>query len=119
MIDGSPAYLHHLGKGLVSVSDSHSLYVHPTQIYSMLGNISIFFIIKAFFRHRRRDGEVTLMFCGLYSIMRFVVEIFRDDNPLLFDGMTISQNVSVIVLVVIVSLFVIGRIRLKGQIVRS
>jgi phosphatidylglycerol:prolipoprotein diacylglycerol transferase len=85
----------------------------------MLGNISIFFIIKAFFRHRRRDGEVTLMFCGLYSIMRFVVEIFRDDNPLLFDGMTISQNVSVIVLVVIVLLFVIGRIRLKGQIVRS
>ena len=58
---------------------------------------------------------MTLLFCGLYSIMRFTVEIFRDDNPLLFDGMTISQNVSILVLVVIVALFVIGRIRLKGQ----
>ena len=115
MIDGSPAFLHHLGRGLVAVSDTHSLPIHPTQIYSILGNISIFFIIKAFFSHRRRDGEVTLMFCGLYSIMRFTVEIFRDDNPLLFDGMTISQNVSILVLIAVVALFVLGRIRLKGQ----
>jgi len=115
MIDGSPAFLHHLGQGLVSVSDSHSLPVHPTQIYSMLGNISIFFIVKAFFKHRRRDGEVTLMFCALYSVMRFTVEIFRDDNPLLFDGMTISQNASILVLTAAVVLFVIGRIKLKGQ----
>jgi phosphatidylglycerol:prolipoprotein diacylglycerol transferase len=115
MIDGSPAFLHHLGQSLVSVSDSHSLPVHPTQIYSMLGNISIFFIVKAFFKHRRRDGEVTLMFCALYSVMRFTVEIFRDDNPLLFDGMTISQNASILVLIATVALFSIGRIKLKGQ----
>jgi prolipoprotein diacylglyceryltransferase len=51
--------------------------------------------------------------------MRFTVEIFRDDNPLLFDGMTISQNASILVLIAAVVLFVIGRIRLKGQIVRS
>ena len=52
MINGSPAFLHHLGLGLVSVSDSHSLPIHPTQIYSALGNLSIFFIINAFFKHR-------------------------------------------------------------------
>ena len=115
MIDGSPAFLHHLGRGLVGVSDSHSLPIHPTQIYSFLGNISIFFIVKTFFKHRRRDGEVTLLFCALYSVMRFTVEIFRDDNPLLFDGMTISQNASVLVLTATVALFVIGRIKLKGQ----
>ncbi len=119
MIDGSPAFLHHLGQGLVSVSDSHSLPIHPTQIYSMLGNISIFFIVKAFFKRRRRDGEVTLMFCALYSVMRFTVEIFRDDNLPLFDGLTISQNASIVVLVVTVALFVIGRIKLKGQLEHS
>jgi phosphatidylglycerol:prolipoprotein diacylglycerol transferase len=115
MIDGSPAFLHHLGQGLVSVSDSHSLPIHPTQIYSMIGNLSIFFIVKAFFKRRRRYGEVTLMFCALYSIMRFTVEIFRDDNLPLFDGMTISQNASILVLIATVALFVIGRIRLKGE----
>ena len=113
MINGSPAFLHHLGLGLVSVSDSHSLPIHPTQIYSALGNLSIFFIINAFFKHRRREGEITLMFCALYSVMRFTVEIFRDDNPALFDGMTISQNASVVVFVASVTLFVIGRVKLK------
>jgi prolipoprotein diacylglyceryltransferase len=45
--------------------------------------------------------------------MRFIVEIFRDDNPALFDGMTISQNASVLVFVASVTLFVIGRVKLK------
>jgi prolipoprotein diacylglyceryltransferase len=53
------------------------------------------------------------MFCALYSVMRFIVEIFRDDNPALFDGMTISQNASVVVFVASVTLFVIGRVKLK------
>jgi phosphatidylglycerol:prolipoprotein diacylglycerol transferase len=113
IIDGSPAFLHHLGLGLVSVSDSSSLPIHPTQIYSALGNLSIFFIINAFFKHRRRDGEITLMFCALYSVMRFTVEIFRDDNPPLFDGMTISQNASILVLAASVTLFIIGRVKLR------
>jgi phosphatidylglycerol:prolipoprotein diacylglycerol transferase len=116
MVDGSPAFLHHLGQGLVSVSDSRSLPIHPTQIYSMLGNLSIFFIINAFFKHRRRDGEITLMFCALYSVMRFIVEIFRDDNPPLFDGMTISQNASILVFAVSVTLFIIGRVKLRRAI---
>jgi phosphatidylglycerol---prolipoprotein diacylglyceryl transferase len=116
MIDGSPAFLHHLGKGLVSVSDSRSLPIHPTQIYSALGNLSIFFIINAFFKHRSRDGEITLMFCALYSVMRFTVEIFRDDNPPLFDGMTISQNASILVLMAAVTLFIIGRVKLRRAI---
>lgn len=115
LIDGSPAFLHHLGLGLVSVSDSRSLPIHPTQIYSALGNLSIFFIINALFKYRRRDGEITLLFCALYSVMRFIVEIFRDDNPLLFDGLTISQNASILVFTAAVTLFVIGRVKLKGQ----
>jgi len=98
------------------VSDSRSLPIHPTQIYSALGNLSIFFIINFLFKYRRRDGEITLMFCALYSVMRFIVEIFRDDNPPLFDGMTISQNASILVLTASVTLFIIGRIKLRKTI---
>lgn len=115
LIDGSPAFLHHLSLGLVSVSDSRSLPIHPTQIYSALGNLSIFFIINALFKYRRRYGEITLLFCVLYSVMRFIVEIFRDDNPSLFDSLTISQNASILVFTAAVTLFVIGRVKLKGQ----
>jgi prolipoprotein diacylglyceryltransferase len=48
--------------------------------------------------------------------MRFTVEIFRDDNPPLFDGMTISQNASILVLTVAVTLFIIGRVKLRRAI---
>ncbi|ODS29877.1 MAG: prolipoprotein diacylglyceryl transferase, partial [Candidatus Scalindua rubra] len=63
MIDGSPAFLHHLEAGLLSVSDNYSLPIHPTQIYSALGNLAIFFVLNAFFKYRKRYGEITLLFC--------------------------------------------------------
>ncbi len=115
MIDGSPAFLHHLEAGLVSVSDNYSLPIHPTQIYSALGNLAIFFVLNAFFKYRKRDGEITLLFCILYPVMRFCMEILRDDNPPLFDGLTISQNASILVFTGAVTLFVIGRMKSKGQ----
>lgn len=111
MIDGSPAFLQHLEKGLVSVSDSHSLPIHPAQIYASLGNLAVFFGLNAFFKYRRRDGEILLLFCVLYSILRFCMEILRDDNPPLFDGMTISQNISILVFIAGTTLFVLGRVK--------
>ncbi|TDE63331.1 MAG: hypothetical protein D8M57_18785, partial [Candidatus Scalindua sp. AMX11] len=49
----------------------------------------------------------------LYSILRFCMEILRDDNPPLFDGLTISQNISVLVFVVMSVLFFVMRVKLK------
>ncbi|MFQ5963688.1 MAG: prolipoprotein diacylglyceryl transferase [Candidatus Scalinduaceae bacterium] len=115
MIDGSPAFLSHLEEGLVSVTDGHSLPVHPAQIYSALGNLAIFFILSTFVKHRRREGEVAMLFCILYSVMRFCMEILRADNPPLFDGLTISQNISVLILIIAITLFVIRRMKLKVQ----
>ncbi len=113
MIDGSPAFLHHLEKGLVSVSDSHALPIHPTQIYASLGNLAIFLILNAFFKYNKRDGEILMLFCILYPILRFCMEILRDDTPPLFDGLTISQNIIIIVFVAGSALFAMGRVKLK------
>ncbi|MDR4503256.1 MAG: prolipoprotein diacylglyceryl transferase [Candidatus Scalindua sp.] len=115
MIDGSPAFVDHLEKGLITISDGYSLPVHPTQIYSSLGNLAIFFMANAFFKYRKRDGEILIIFCMLYSVLRFCMEILRDDNPPLFDGLTISQNISALVFVVTVTLFFIGRVKRKGR----
>ncbi len=115
MVDGSPAFFYHLEEGLVNLSDKHSLPVHPTQLYSSLGNLAIFFILNAFFKYRRRDGEITMLFCILYPVMRFCMEILRADNPPLFDGLTISQNIGILIFTVAVTLFIIGRVRLRGK----
>jgi hypothetical protein len=43
------------------------------------------------------------------------MEILRADNPPLFDGLTISQNIGILIFTVAVTLFIIGRVRLRGK----
>ena len=115
MIDGSPPFLSHLEGGGVSIADQYSLPIHPTQIYSSLGNLAIFFVLNSFFKYRRRHGEITMLFCILYPIMRFCMEILRADNSPLFNGLTISQNIGILVFTVAITLFVIGRVKSKAR----
>ena len=35
----------------------------------------------------------------LYGITRFFMELLRDDNPFEFDGLTISQNISIAMII--------------------
>jgi phosphatidylglycerol:prolipoprotein diacylglycerol transferase len=68
---------------------------HPTQIYSMLGSLIIFFILLRFRRHKQFAGFLFLLYVGLYSIMRFIVEIFRE-APRIFPWLSIMQLVCII-----------------------
>lgn len=68
MVDGSPAFLHQYELGLVHLSDVHTLPIHPTQLYSFLSDVALFFILSAFFQYRKRDGEVLLLFGILYPL---------------------------------------------------
>src|SRR3989304_3461783 len=53
MVDGSPAFLHQYELGLVHLSDTHALPIHPTQLYSFLSDVVLFFVLIAFFKFRR------------------------------------------------------------------
>jgi prolipoprotein diacylglyceryltransferase len=56
-------------------------------------------LLVAYARFSRRDGEVLAMLLTLYPITRFVLEIFRTDEPDVFGtGLTISQTISLILL---------------------
>ncbi len=111
MVDGSPAFLHQYELGLVHLSDAHTLPIHPTQLYSFLADVALFFILSAFFAYRKRDGEVLLLFGILYPVIRFCMELLRNDNPLLFNLFTIAQIISIAMFIVSASLFVILRLR--------
>lgn len=110
-IDGSPVFLHHYGQGLIKLTDGHSLHVHPTQLYSSLLNIGIFFTLYFFFNRRKWDGQVTLLFLTLYASIRFCIELLRADNPHIIFGLTISQCISVIVVIIISGIFIAGRLK--------
>jgi phosphatidylglycerol:prolipoprotein diacylglycerol transferase len=93
----------------VTPSPSIVLPVHPTQIYSSLTAAVLCVILLILGRldfFRNRDGLVFAAFLILYSTARFILEIIRtDEGSFLGTGITISQNVSILVFVAGIALF--------------
>ncbi|MBM4056390.1 MAG: prolipoprotein diacylglyceryl transferase [Planctomycetes bacterium] len=117
IVDGSPAFIHHYQDGLIQLSDLHSLPVHPAQLYAFFSNIALFFILNSFFKYRRKNGEILLLFGMIYPIIRFCMESLRGDNQLYFNCFTIAQIISIIVFVVSTGFFI--WLRTKNQVKTS
>lgn len=116
MVDGSPVFIYHYQHGLILLSDLHSLPVHPVQLYAFFSNIALFFILNSFFRFRKRNGEIVLLFGMVYPIIRFCMEALRGDNQLYFNCFTIAQIISIILFAVSTTIFVLLRIKTSKNI---
>lgn len=90
-----PWYAQHAA-GLIAATDHWSLPVHPTQLYSVLDGLVLIGLLHAFYPLRARDGEVMALLMVAYPITRLLIEYLRNDEPVFFAGLTISQNVSVV-----------------------
>lgn len=81
--------------------------VHPTQIYtSATAGLCCLILFLAWKRSQRaeaagrypfmtRPGSVFGLMFVLYGVMRFAMELFRDDNPYEVDHLTISQLIGI------------------------
>lgn len=78
-------------------ASTHSLPVHPTQLYSAVHSILLSLLLSAVFYARKRHGVVFGLFLLLYPIVRIILETIRVDNPHHAGGLTASQWVSVLV----------------------
>jgi phosphatidylglycerol---prolipoprotein diacylglyceryl transferase len=77
-----------------------SLPVHPTQLYSVIDGLMLCLMLLVFDRFRRRDGALFALLISIYPITRFFIESLRTDEAAIFGtGMSISQNVSLLLLV--------------------
>jgi prolipoprotein diacylglyceryltransferase len=74
-----------------------TLGLHPTQIYESISMGLLFFVLLAYYPLRRRDGELMVLFMLSYAVHRFFNEMLRTDTDPVAFGMTLSQNVSVLV----------------------
>jgi len=107
-------------KQLVDKGPLRCLPVHPTQLYSSVNAAVLCFALYLFWRRSLNAGKSKkakklfakpgctfgLMFI-LYGITRFFLESLRDDNPFGFDGLTISQNICIIMVLVGAALMVV------------
>jgi len=86
--------------------------VHPTQLYS--SGMAAFWCLMLYLLWRRskkaelsgssgrfftRPGYTFALMFIVYGITRFLMEYLRDDNPFEFDGLTISQNIGIAMIV--------------------
>jgi len=91
-------------------SASRSLPVRPAQALGFFNALLIAALLAAFFRHRRREGQVFAVLLVTYPITRFLLEGIRSDTVLHF-GMTHNQYTSLATVVVgVIMLFVISKL---------
>jgi phosphatidylglycerol---prolipoprotein diacylglyceryl transferase len=99
--------------------------LHPTQIYLSLNAIAIFLFLLWLLKRKQFDGQVIWFYGVLYSIGRFVIEYFRnDDRGFVIEGfLSTSQfvgilflSISIVMLIVLRAKSLRGRLNLpKGQ----
>ena len=70
--------------------------LHPTQLYSSLKALLIFFILISFRRYKKGDGQITWIYILLYAIGRLIIENFRGDERglLILGSITITQGIA-------------------------
>ena len=79
------------------------VHLHPTQLYESFGALLIFFFLLWLHRRKRFSGQVILFYAVLYALMRFTIEIFRDDprgdilGLTTLTGLSTSQMLSIII----------------------
>lgn len=69
--------------------------IHPSQLYSAANALIICLILTMVYRLRNRDGQIGALMLLLYGTSRFFLEMLRNDSPLEWNGLTISQNISI------------------------
>ena len=89
--------------------------VHPAQLYSAIDAGLLCLFLLAYAPYRRRDGELAALMCTVHPISRFLLERIRTDEAgVLNTGLTISQNISLLILLGAVGLWIYLLSRPRG-----
>ncbi|MBI3837961.1 MAG: prolipoprotein diacylglyceryl transferase [Planctomycetia bacterium] len=82
----------------VTAKPPRSRPVHPAQLYSLFDALLLCVFLLLYEPYKRRDGELTALVLTIHPISRFLLEIIRvDESPVFNTGMSISQNISLLI----------------------
>lgn len=89
------------GEGSVTLPafTPRTLGVHPTQVYESVSMLILCGFLIAYFPLRRHDGQLLTLLMMAYAVHRFVNEQLRNDTIPVAFGMTLSQNISILIFV--------------------
>jgi phosphatidylglycerol---prolipoprotein diacylglyceryl transferase len=72
--------------------------LHPTQIYEFLASLLLFLFLTRQLSRKHFSGQILLEFLGIYSVLKFFIEFFRDDDRgfVLYGLLSTSQLISIV-----------------------
>lgn len=76
---GSPAWVQHVQQRGLSLDAEASLPVHPTQLYESAVGLLLLATLLLVRRQQKFRGQIFLVFTFAYGVLRFLLEILRDD----------------------------------------
>lgn len=72
----------------------------PTQLFSSLGLLGIYVVLRVFQEKPHRRGSIFFLYLVLYSGKRFFIEFMRADSDSIFMGLTLFQLISVAIFLI-------------------
>ncbi|MBE6534078.1 MAG: prolipoprotein diacylglyceryl transferase [Ruminococcaceae bacterium] len=92
-----------------------TLGVHPTFLYESLWNILGFILINIFYKKKRFDGQIMLMYFSWYGFGRMFIELLRTDSLTNGNSLRVSSLIGLLSFVIAGSLLLYLFIRNKGK----
>ncbi len=77
-----------------------SLLVHPAQLYGIAMALLLSWLLSRYFWRRKYEGQVFVLMMILYGVARFGLEMLRVEPRVGGTGLSISQNVSIVAVIV-------------------
>lgn len=87
---------------------------HPAQLYELILNVILFFILLYWWKRKSFDGEIAIGFFMIYSAIRAFCEIFRD-SKFVHWGMSLAQLTSILGFFVFLGLLLYFRRKYASQ----
>lgn len=95
-------------------SAGNMVYVHPTFLYESLWNLVGFIIINIFYKKKKYDGQIFLMYMTWYGLGRMFIEGMRTDS-LMLGVFRVSQVVAFITFAVGVIMLILLGIKARNE----
>jgi phosphatidylglycerol---prolipoprotein diacylglyceryl transferase len=85
--------------------------LHPTQLYEAAGGLFLFFFLTWMEKRKSYEGQIFWLFLFLYSLLRFLIEFFRDDPRGFLPGTFLSTSQAIGILLAILSLYMLNYLK--------
>ncbi|MBM4306741.1 MAG: prolipoprotein diacylglyceryl transferase, partial [Deltaproteobacteria bacterium] len=81
--------------------------LHPTQVYEAIASLALFLFLDWKRKKKTFEGQVFWLFLLLYSVIRFLIEFWRDDPRGFLFGEIFSTSQGIGIFLAIASLFML------------